>query len=267
MDQIISEKRLEYRQRLGIEINFSVENAYGLCIKVSSVNFKRLISNIINNSIEATSKNGIISVGIRVFEEDFVDIIIQDNGKGIPTEMLEKLGQRGASFNKEGGSGLGLFHAKKSIESWGGKLLIQSALDRGTTITLRLPREQQPRWLCSKLLVSEKAQIAILDDDHSIHHTWNERFKHVLSVESVHFTSADDFKKCKIENMQYFLMDYELIGSKETGLDLIEAFKLQDKSILVTSYFEDENILNRCQHLGVSIIPKALVGCVPIEVA
>jgi signal transduction histidine kinase len=44
-----------------------------------------------------------------------IKIFIQDNGKGIPTEVLERVGSRGYSFDKTEASGLGLFHARSSI--------------------------------------------------------------------------------------------------------------------------------------------------------
>jgi signal transduction histidine kinase len=69
---------------------------------------------------------------------------IKDNGVGIPGELLDKLGEKGASF-RDGdrrGSGLGLYHAKANIEAWGGKLTIQSVVGEGTEIAIALPVDE-----------------------------------------------------------------------------------------------------------------------------
>ena len=61
-------------------------------------------------------------------------------------------------------------------------------------------------------------------------------------------------------------MDYEIAGASETGLDLIEQLGIQSQSILVTSRYEEPSIRDRCQRLGVSLIPKSMSGFVPIEI-
>jgi signal transduction histidine kinase len=66
-------------------------------------------------------------------------LTIVDNGRGIPAELLPKLTQKGATFGKAGGHGLGLHHARRMLESWGGGLAITSQYGRGTTVTLTLP--------------------------------------------------------------------------------------------------------------------------------
>ena len=66
-------------------------------------------------------------------------IIVSDNGKGIAGENLSKAGQRGFSFGKANGNGLGLSHARSFVEAAGGKLTIQSRVGLGTMVTLSLP--------------------------------------------------------------------------------------------------------------------------------
>jgi signal transduction histidine kinase len=73
--------------------------------------------------------------------ESSLQIRIQDNGKGIPKERIANLGSRGNTFGKKSGSGLGLFHAKRTIESFGGKFDIESEEGHGTSIFITLPGE------------------------------------------------------------------------------------------------------------------------------
>ena len=46
---------------------------------------------------------------------------VQDNGKGVPPEIIPHLFKRGASFHKPNGKGLGLFLAKECIEMYCGR--------------------------------------------------------------------------------------------------------------------------------------------------
>ena len=57
------------------------------------------------------------SVRVSVHREGLQAVIlIVDSGAGMPAEAMRRLGQRGATFNKEGGSGLGLYQVKETLE-------------------------------------------------------------------------------------------------------------------------------------------------------
>ena len=61
-------------------------------------------------------------------------------------------------------------------------------------------------------------------------------------------------------------MDYELLGQSKTGLDLIEFHQLQNRAILVTSRYDEKPILERCNKIGVKLIPKGMAPLVPIQI-
>ncbi|MBF0298057.1 MAG: HAMP domain-containing histidine kinase [Oligoflexia bacterium] len=280
IEEIITEKRLNFRSRLGLTIEGDIynNNSYGLFAKINLTEFKRVISNLINNSVEALPEGqGKIVVILRSPSENVVDIIVEDNGKGIPTEIVDKLGQEGVSFgkekNNESGSGLGLFHAKTTVEKWGGKFTIDSDLNKGTRMIISLPRETAPCWFVPTISLTAGQAVVILDDDQGIHQTWDNRFCELLlqdkNIEITHLSNPDAFRKwittneSLYENILY-LSDFELLGYKESGLDLLEEYKLKN-SILVTSHYENEKIRKRCEKLGVRLIPKMLAGFVPLE--
>ncbi|MNK07443.1 Sporulation kinase A [compost metagenome] len=100
---------------------------------------QRIIFNIIHNSLEALPpENGLVGVSLFKKEEQ-IHLQIIDNGKGIPADILPKLTQEGVSFGKANGNGLGLYDAKKTLESIQGQLQIQSRVDIGTQVTLVFP--------------------------------------------------------------------------------------------------------------------------------
>lgn len=108
--------------------------------------------------------------------------------------------------------------------------------------------------------------IVVLDDDISIHDAWNERFSNISHVKMFHFYNAIDLGQYKVdpETSILYLVDYELLADVKNGLDVIEELNLNGKAILVTSCFEDIAIRNRCENIGVKIIPKSYVPYIKI---
>jgi len=276
VDPLITEKRLQFRPKIGIEIEARLDAAaYGLFAKVQPIEFKRVLSNLVNNSVEACDEKGLVMVSLAA-EAGCVLLKVQDNGKGIPPEILAKLGQRGETHGKVGGSGLGLHHAKTSIESWAGSLQMASEVGQGTTVTIRLPQAQPPEWFVSRLEIPPGGTIVVLDDDASIHQIWQGRFDSLRvkeqGVELLHFSTPAELRGFVRESpaqarWALYLTDYELVGHKETGLGLVEELGLGERAILITSRSEEKSILAECQRLKVRMIPKGLAGFVPISIS
>lgn len=280
IDSIVSEKRVEYREKLNIDISFlNSELTYGIFSQIRSTELKRVVSNLINNSVEAISENsGVISISINA-EDRYAWIIIQDDGPGIPEHVMSKLGNLGTSFGKENsnnGSGLGIYHAKKTIEDLGGKIFITSnETSPGTTISIKLPRSKPPTWFVEKISLKIPCTIVSLDDDSAIHDLWLNKFQHFkeknLNINFVSFSSVDQFRIWFFENKNddfssIFLIDYEFLGQEKNGIDVIEELKIQSKSILVTSRFDDPKVKNRCENLEIKLIPKDVASFIPIEI-
>ena len=95
---------------------------------VDNIDFKSSIVNILDNAIESCDFEGTITVQMKKYG-DGVSITITDNGKGIDEKIISKIGTEGFSFGKKNGNGLGLYTAKKDIESWGGSLTIKNRED------------------------------------------------------------------------------------------------------------------------------------------
>lgn len=104
---------------------------------------KRVINNIIGNSVKYIDKpRGIINIRIQDAEA-FVLISIEDNGKGIDqseaSQIFERFYRTDASRNSsKGGTGLGLAISRKIIEEHGGKIWASGKLNVGTTIYFTL---------------------------------------------------------------------------------------------------------------------------------
>lgn len=136
IDAIVREKLLSFHGQLRLEGH----ETFGLKAVGNKVEIERIVSNLINNAIEATGgvDHPEITVFIRRYEE-VVAVHISDNGPGISKEILEKIGAKGATFGKIGGSGLGIYSAKSYLEEIGGRFEIQSQVGVGTLVTIVLP--------------------------------------------------------------------------------------------------------------------------------
>ena len=110
---------------------------------------KRVINNIVGNSVKYMESGRRGHIGIFIKDEpEFVQIEIQDNGKGIAKKELPHIFERcyrtDASRNSsKGGSGLGLSIAKKIIEGHGGKIWANSVEGEGTTMSFVLRKYKE----------------------------------------------------------------------------------------------------------------------------
>lgn len=221
---------------------------------------------------------GKVIVGVRkvdVENASLVELFVKDNGKGIPRHVIEKLGMMGVSYGKtqtESGSGLGVYHAKKTAEFFEGSLQVESTEGKGTVVKIILPLAEAPRWFAGKINLTDKKYLVSLDDDISIHQIWSGRLQSLGFADGVHikFQSGEAFSNyvnANINNLKQtlFLVDFELLNQPKTGLDLIEDLGIERYSILVTSRYEENSIQSRASSLRLSLLPKSLAGFVPFE--
>jgi signal transduction histidine kinase len=98
--------------------------------------FGRVISNLIINGIQAVEEPDKPEIKVRLKEEEGQVILeIQDNGKGIPDELKDKIFIPNFSTKSEG-SGLGLAIAKRGVETAGGRIWFETAIGKGSTFFL-----------------------------------------------------------------------------------------------------------------------------------
>lgn len=273
IESLVSEKRLQFRSRTGLEIDAELgAAAYGLFANIESVEFKRVLSNLINNASESIMGAG--KIAIRLFcENERIILQVIDTGKGIPPEILPRLMTRGQTHGKTGGSGLGLYHAKTSIEKWNGTMTLDSTVGIGTTVTISLPRAFAPEWFVPEIKITPDTTVVVIDDDDSIHKIWDGRFETAKNTGSklAHFSSPTEFIAWHRSNTDHhsdtiILCDHEFLGAKKTGIDVVRECGIQKNAILVTSRFEEDHVRNACAEISVRLLPKNLAGFVPIVV-
>ena len=262
LDQIILEKKMQYRQELSLNItsHFS-EKAFACFVEMRPETLKRVISNLISNSAEAMSYVGDIEISLDVEGSKSI-IKVQDTGPGISSEVEGNLFQKGFT-TKLNGNGLGLFHAKTEVEAINGSIDVASG-DR-TTVSIQIPLVPAPLNFPKCIQIFGKSKIIVLDDDQSIHHIWNKRLS-LFNIPIEHYYSAEALLSSydAISEDCLLLSDYELLGEKITGLDCIKKLGAYKNSILVTARFEEVSISRAAQERGILFLPKSMALTVPI---
>ncbi len=112
-------------------------------VEVDARRMEQALLNIFLNGIHAMKKGGrlMINAGER---DGIVSIVIEDDGKGMPPEVLSRVFEPFFTTSPEG-TGLGLTLTKRLIEQEDGTISIESELGKGTRVTVMLPCRRKRR--------------------------------------------------------------------------------------------------------------------------
>lgn len=136
--EIIDQKQLEFSSASKVRVIFDFTPDDKRKFKGNISKLKTILSNLLNNSYQAISDAGFVSISTSSLEEPTFSIEIRDSGLGIEPEVLSQLGRTYVTSGKTNGNGIGLYDAFKSIESWGGSIKVYSKPKLGTTIKILL---------------------------------------------------------------------------------------------------------------------------------
>ncbi|PEB40145.1 sensor histidine kinase [Bacillus pseudomycoides] len=121
-------------------INVS-ENLVTGSITGNTQHFQQCFLNLIKNSIEAMLNGGKLSIKSSACENK-ITIVIKDSGIGMTQEQINRFGEPYFS-TKRRGTGLGTMVAVKIIETMNGTLDINSIVNKGTTLTITFPQNNE----------------------------------------------------------------------------------------------------------------------------
>ena len=102
--------------------------------------------NLLENSIRHTDSGGSINVSMALTQDSMVEVVISDDGEGIPAESLPRIFERfyradSARARDFGGTGLGLAIVRHLVSEMGGEVVAESQLGQGTTVRFTVPVE------------------------------------------------------------------------------------------------------------------------------
>jgi two-component system NtrC family sensor kinase len=129
------EKEMMYsRIELDLQLQDNLPNIYSDRLQIQQV-----LLNIINNAIDAIGKDGTISIISNLIAGE-VRIVIQDDGSGIPEDMLSQIFEPFFTTKETGkGTGLGLSITYGLVKKLGGDITVRSNVGKGTAFTITLP--------------------------------------------------------------------------------------------------------------------------------
>ena len=125
---------------------FNIDCAEDIKIMADEFHIKNLLATVIDNAVKYSADP---VVGIRVFNKDNeVTIEIEDNGCGIAKEHLSHVFEKfyrvpTGDIHTVRGYGLGLYYATQVAELHKGTISMNSRVGKGTTVTIKLPRNGQ----------------------------------------------------------------------------------------------------------------------------
>jgi signal transduction histidine kinase len=113
-----------------------------ITLEADRVRLQQALANLVDNAIKYAESGATVDVKAGAsFDE--VEFTVSDTGMGIPPEEQPKIWQRlyrGDKSRSAKGLGLGLSLVKAVVEAHGGSVSVQSAVGRGSTFTVKLPR-------------------------------------------------------------------------------------------------------------------------------
>lgn len=110
---------------------------------VDPYKIERIVLNLLSNAIKFSKEAGIVFVKVLKNQEELV-IRVEDNGIGITMENTDKIFEKFVQIDdimkrKNEGSGIGLSLVKTFVKLHGGEVFVESAIDKGSRFTVKLP--------------------------------------------------------------------------------------------------------------------------------
>ena len=122
------------RQLLNVEVKS--DNKDFVC-SFRPIEVAMIFDNLFSNSYRAKAKNVIVSLKSK--NEHTFEIIFQDDGRGITTEILPRIFNLG--FTTTEGSGIGLYHIKQIVERMKGEIVANNKIDKGVQFKITINRD------------------------------------------------------------------------------------------------------------------------------
>lgn len=114
-------------------------NGVSASLAVDAEQFTMVLTHLIRNAQDATPPDGNITVVIRQSEGQ-VAVDIKDTGSGMTPEFIrDRLFRPFDSTKGVGGMGIGAYQAREFARKLGGDLKVESELEHGTTVIMRIP--------------------------------------------------------------------------------------------------------------------------------
>ncbi|MGM0497830.1 MAG: ATP-binding protein, partial [Bacteroidota bacterium] len=210
-----NENIIEKKLSLNYQTELSKEDDM---ITLDRVRLMQVIENLLNNAIKFT-KEGQISFGYTLADNNTLKFYVKDTGVGIPKEkqslIFQRFHQNTETQITQKGTGLGLAICKGITELYGGEIWIESEENKGTTFFVTFPykpaaKEKIKSTIFTNAKIKDKNILVVEDDPNSY-----ELLRAILKKHKVNLLFAEDGEKAveqckKNKDIDLVLMDLKL---------------------------------------------------------
>ena len=219
-------------------------------LKGDVLKIKEILTNLINNAIKFTNPQGTISVKIKFngIKDNKANLYfeVKDTGIGMSEEQKNKIFEAFAQADesvtrKYGGTGLGLTIVKSYIEMMGGKIEVESEINKGTKFYFSLDlevKDKTPRYLPNSL--NDKIFAILHSDISSLRKDVALEYFTYFGINKIGVNNSDEIKTLsQSENIDAIIIFYE-----ETNKQAIEDIKNNTDLplIFISSYANKQEI-------------------------
>ena len=259
---LIDELRPMLDQALGKDHDVEVTIAPGAhCVRSDHNQLELAVLNLVINARDAMPEGGKVTVDIdadQSGERDDVIIRVTDTGAGMTPEIRTRAVEPFFTTKAQGrGTGLGLAQVFGVMQQSGGSVDIDSAVGRGTTVTLRLPKCDEvpaPRQRPSEAggNRSKPLRLLLVDDDAAVRATIGRQFEddgHVVDSVGDGRIALTAIEHCRYDLV---IVDFAMPGMDGAAV-IREARKLRPdvKFLMVTGYSDSESVAAACPDTAV----------------
>ncbi len=274
--ELMLEKNTQYNKD---DINFKTKidtRAWFVVAKIARSDFYRIISNLINNAVEATEgqKERVITCHMRYTPNaKTFQVAIKDSGKGMSQTQIDKILAGQSKTTREKGYGIGLHYVMETLKKWHGHCQISSQEKQGTEFIITLPVLLPiPSWWTDHVEAPKEGTIIIYDGDVFYHHLWETLFashkKDLPNITLIHcYTKSDLEQSIKPSGKQLIIIDTDTEEDPMQGLTMISKYKLHHCAIFFTHISHDEKVQAHCTAENIKLLPKPLAQHITIKVS
>jgi len=253
--EVVREQRAYLGPQAEIAISMTSDQTNLSVINMPRTLLKRVITNLVRNSIESISGVGIISLNIKNNNDLKAVITLEDSGPGFSEEAMAKLFKKGFT-TKNDGSGRGLSYCQEKIREWNGTIFVESRPGK-TKVQMELPLTDLGCSFAAPAILDDAKSLLIVDD-HPIKALQTKDSRYIRTFTSLaDFEEAMTFKPDLRETLIVF--DLHLEGGRK-ALEVLNLLPASQDFLFLTSDYLNPELVQTAQQRQFLVVPKELVG-------
>ncbi len=224
--------------------------------------------NLFVNAVDAMPANGTLTLHTRNVDKDLIEVVVEDNGMGMPREVLEKAMEPFFTTKETGkGTGLGLSMVFSTVKAHRGQITIESEPGHGTRVTLRFPacevdtpnQATAPAVVDAPLSPQGAKKVLLVDDDDLVRSSV-QAILEVLGHTAVTPALSGEEALAKLEagfEPDLIILDMNMPGMGGIGaLPRLRALRPEVPILLATGRVDQTALALASAHSGVTLLPK-----------